>query len=89
MQNVNSYSNSFKNIEPSYSNEIYNLNSHKNNKIPRFKKYDKKNITLPFFYHIKLKVLTGARAMLGDANNFVLTNQYRCGIINIVKEMRL
>ena len=53
MQNVNSYSNSFKNIEPSYSNEIYNLNSHKNNKIPRFKKYDKKNITLPFFYHIK------------------------------------
>ena len=53
MQNLNSYNNSFKNIDTSYSNEIYNSMNHKNNKIPRFKKSDKKYINLPFFYHIK------------------------------------
>ena len=44
---------SLKNIDSSYNNEIYNPSSYKACKIPKFRKYDKKNIFLPFFYHSK------------------------------------
>ena len=52
---LQSSNNSLRNIESSYKelNNQNNINSFKNNKIPRFCKYDKKNIILPFYYRLK------------------------------------
>ena len=52
---LQSSNNSLRNIESSYKelNNQNNINNFKNNKIPRFCKYDKKNIILPFYYHLK------------------------------------
>jgi len=55
-QNLNSNNTSLKNIDSSYYREIYNPTnptSYKRSKIPRFPKYDKKNIYLPFYFHLK------------------------------------
>jgi hypothetical protein len=56
LQNLNSNNTSLKNIDSSYYREIYNPTnptSYKRGKIPRFPKYDKKNIFLPFYFHLK------------------------------------
>ena len=56
LQNLNSNNNSLKNIDSSYFREIYNPtnpSSYKRSKIPRFQRYDKKNIVLPFYFHLK------------------------------------
>ena len=55
-QNLNSNNNSLKNIDSSYYREIYNPTnptSYKRSKIPRFPRYDKRNIFLPFYFHLK------------------------------------
>ena len=92
-KNLNSNNSSLKNIDSSsYYYKIYEPSNHKRSKIPKFHKYDKKNIILPFYFHLKKSQLTSnckRKKIFSTRSDFdkVLKNLNSISSFNLAKKI--
>ena len=91
-KNLNSNNSSLKNIDSSYYHKIYEPSNHKRSKIPKFHKFDKKNIILPFYFHLKKSQLTNnckRKKIFSTRSDFdkVLKNLNSLSSFNLAKKI--